>query len=356
MTYSRRETMCAVAAVLAASLGLSVAACTPATTDDLPVGAAGSPPASSGGSGSSGSPAVTAGTGNAVGGDTGTAAGAPAQAGTGPIGTGGATASAGAPATGSGGTVAAGGAPAASGGSPPASGGSGGAAPAASGCNWVKGANNLWTMNPAVADKQVLFDGTDMSKWHRLNQPTTAAQWKVVAGGAMEVVPQATPTNIQSNAKFDDVCLHVEYWTPAYPSGPDIQKQGNSGVYLKSAYEMQVLDTSLLGPLYDGCGAVYKVKAPLVVACTAHETWNTYEIEFKGSVWNTAMPPAKTKNALFVQVALNGQLVQQNVTLNPAGGFTEAGIPDIAGPQPIALQDHRDYVKFRNIWATVPRY
>jgi hypothetical protein len=44
------------------------------------------------------------------------------------------------------------------------------------------------------------------------------------------------------------------------------------------------------------------------------------------------------------------------VTLNPALGYTEAGIPDAPGPQPIALQDHRDLVSFRNIWVTIPHY
>jgi AhpD family alkylhydroperoxidase len=46
-------------------------------------------------------------------------------------------------------------------------------------------------------------------------------------------------------------------------------------------------------------------------------------------------------------VALNGKLVQLNVALNPAGGFTQAGIPDVAGPQPLGLQDHLDLVSFR---------
>jgi hypothetical protein len=212
-------------------------------------------------------------------------------------------------------------------------------------------------MNSPSADKQVIFDGASLSSWHRLNEPSTPAQWKVLPPNVMEVVPDANkPTNIQSNAKFEDVCLHVEYWTPAFVSGVDVQKQGNSGVFLKSAYELQVLDTSMLGPMIDGCGAVYKVSPPLVVACTQHETWNTYEIEFRGSVWSAATPPVKTKNAVFAQVVLNGKLVQQNVSLNPPGGFTEAGIPDAAGPQPIALQDHREPVRYRNIWAAVPKY
>jgi Domain of Unknown Function (DUF1080) len=342
MTYVRGENLRALAVALASCWTLCEAACTPATPDEpLPVPASGGAVAEAG-AGSSGGPVASAGAGNGVGGESNLGGSPPGSAG----------------AMEAGGALATGGDAPAGAGAPGAAGGSGtaGAAATASGCNWLKAADNTWSMNAPAADKVVLFDGTDLSKWHRLNQPTTPAQWKVLPGGMMEVVPQPTPTNIQSNAKFEDVCLHVEYWTPAYTSGVGVQMQGNSGVYLKSAYEMQVLDTSMLGKLIDGCGAVYKVSPPLVVACTQHETWNTYEIEFKGSVWDTSSPPSKTKNAIFVQVALNGQLVQQNVTLNPPGGFTEAGIPDVAGPQPIALQDHRDYVRYRNIWATVPHY
>ena len=339
------EMMC----VLSVCIGLSFnqLACTPATPDEplpaAPTGGAGPSLA-----GSSGGPAASAGAANQAG-----SGGDPSQGGSAQSG-GGLVEAGGTPSVGGGGAGAAGagGAVGLAGASQAGSGG----AISASGCNWVKGSDNKWSMNAATADKVVLFDGTNLSQWHRLNQPNTAAQWQVLPGGILEVAPQPTPTNIQSNAKFEDVCLHVEYWTPAYPSGASVQMQGNSGVYLKSAYEMQVLDTSMLGKLIDGCGAVYKVSPPLVVACTQHETWNTYEIEFKGSVWDTSAPPNKTKNATFVQVALNGQLVQQNVSLNPPGGFTEAGIPDVAGPQPIALQDHRDFVRYRNIWATVPHY
>jgi hypothetical protein len=83
-------------------------------------------------------------------------------------------------------------------------------------------------------------------------------------------------------------------------------------------------------------------------------TWNTYEIEFQGSVWDTT--GKKTKDAVMVRVALNGKLVQLNVDLNPPGGFTQAGIADAPGPQPLGLQDHLDLVQFRNIWATIPKY
>ena len=317
------------------------AACTPAT-EDFPLAMGGT--ATGGEPQGSAGMSTSAGTGSA---QSGAASGGSTGAHSNPN-TGGAAGSSSAPSAGG----ASGGSDAGTAGSP-ASGGSGGAPASAVGCGWTQGAGDTWTMNPPAADRVVLFDGKDLSKWHKLNEPNTPAQWQVLASGVMEVVPQTTPTNIQSNATFDDVCLHVEYKTPRFSSGVDVQKQGNSGVYLKSAYEMQILDTHADAAFNQGCGAVYLVSAPKVVACNQFEVWNTYEIEFKSSGWQGT---TKTKNAVFAKVTLNGKLVQENVSLNPPGGYTEAGIPDKAGPQPVALQDHRELVQFKNIWAAVPHY
>ncbi len=289
-------------------------------------------------------------TGSTTGGNSGSTGGSTGMAGSGATGSGGTTGAGGTSTggtTGTGGTVVTG------------TGGSGGNPGAGSGCNWVHDTtNDTWSFNPPAADKVVLFDGTTLSGWHKLNMPGTPVGWMLNSSEkTMQVVPSGTgqATQIQSNMKFDDVCVHVEYLTPSFPSTTtDVQKQGNSGVYLKSAYEMQILDTHNSPPLIDGCGAVYKVQAPLVVACNQYLVWNTYEIEFKSSVWDTSSPPKKIKDAVFVQVALNGKIVQRNVSLNPPNGFTQAGIADAAGPQPLGLQDHLDLVKFRNIWVTIP--
>jgi hypothetical protein len=348
-------------------LGLTVVAtaCTPATPDTTPVTGAGGSAAGSttgagtGGSGASGAsvgtssggsmaPGGSPGDGN--GGSPSSGAGGLAVSGSGgssPVGSGGTSA------TGLGGSVGAGGSPAVGAGGTVGAGGA-----AATGCNWVQNADGTWAFGtPAPADKIVLFDGTTLAGWHKENMPGVPIGWMLVAGGAMQVVPSGTgqATEVQSDMKFSDLCVHVEYMTPVFPSSTtDTQKQGNSGVYLRSAYEMQILDTSKDGPLDDGCGAVYKVAAPLVVACYQYLIWNTYEIEFKSSVWDAT--GKKTKDAVMVKVALNGKIVQLNIDLNPTGGTTQAGVPDAPGPQPLGLQDHLDLVQFRNIWVTIPKY
>jgi 3-keto-disaccharide hydrolase len=339
--------------LLACGLTVAAAACTPATPDSV-LGATGGSTALPDGGGlvsSVGSAGVTGsgagGAGHASGGVFGGGAGGTVSTGPGGSKVSGAGGAAGA-AGGSVGTIGSGGSPAA--------GGAGGGA--ATGCNWVHdAATDTWAFNPAPADKIVLFDGTTTAGWHQENMPGTPIIWKLVSGGAMQVVTPGgakAATMIQSDMTFDDVCVHVEYmtpiWTPSNP--PNVQNQGNSGVYLKSAYEMQILDTSKLAPLDDGCGAVYKIAAPLVVACTQYLTWNTYEIEFQTSVWNSA--GVKTKNAVMVRVALNGKIVQLNVDL-PTNA-TADGVDDSPGPKPLGLQDHLQPVQFRNIWATIPKY
>lgn len=233
------------------------------------------------------------------------------------------------------------------------------------GCNWLDDpvAKTSKFAPPAPAEKIVLFDGTTKDGWHTLPDAKGATKpidWVLdTTAGTLTVKPNSTmmAVIVQSAMAFEDLCVHVEYLTPD-PStyrngGTDLQTHGNSGVYLKGAYEMQILDTFGMAVADDRCGAIYKLNAPLVSACLQHGNWNTYEIEFKSSVWNGT---TKTKPAQYVKVALNGTVVQQNFVLTPAAGYTQAGIPDAPGPQPLGLQDHLDPVKFRNIWVTVPKY
>jgi hypothetical protein len=225
-----------------------------------------------------------------------------------------------------------------------------------SGCNWIQNADGTWMFDPAAPNKIVIFDGSSLADFHKENQPGVAIDWTLNADGTMTVLPSGTGVAVlvQTNQKFNDLCVHVEYQTPMYPSSVTGQQRGNSGVYCKSAYEMQILDSYGDAPENDTCGAVYSIAKPLVVACNMELVWNTYEIEFKGSVWNDA--GVKTQDAEYVKCALNGQIVQLAVDLDPPAGYTPAGIPDVPGPQPLGLQDHLCYVSFRNIWVREPQY
>jgi hypothetical protein len=231
-----------------------------------------------------------------------------------------------------------------SGGASGAGGGAGGASAGTAGGSSVKGCN--WAGSEG---KTVLFDGTSLDQW-QATSGGKAAPWRLdAAEKVVEVVPGQG--NIQSKAEFESLCLHIEYLTPMYPPSVTGQERGNSGIYLKRSYEMQVLDSAGQPAAINTCGAVYGVRAPLVVACNEQLVWNTYEIEFKASAWTGN---DKTSNAVIVSATLNGQLVQQNVELDL--NSTEAGQPDAPGPRPLMLQDHNNPVRFRNIWVKVPSY
>ena len=199
------------------------------------------------------------------------------------------------------------------------------------------------TPGRAPSDATVLFDGKDLSNWtHKNGKP---AKWKV-ENGYMQVVPDAG--YLYTRASFGDCQLHVEFSEPVPASG-DGQDRGNSGVYLMGLYEVQVLDSYQNKTYADGqAAAIYGQYPPLVNAARPPGEWQTYDIIFHG--------PRFTKDSRLLHPAHmtvfhNGVLVQDNVILT---GPTEHGKRPPYKPQPeklpLALQDHGDPVRFRNIW------
>ncbi|MHC4912862.1 MAG: 3-keto-disaccharide hydrolase, partial [Planctomycetota bacterium] len=90
----------------------------------------------------------------------------------------------------------------------------------------------------APSDAIVLFDGKDLSEWESAKDGGRA-KWKV-EDGYMEVVKETGA--IRTKRAFGSCQLHVEWASPAKVSGKS-QDSGNSGVYLMSKYEVQVLNT-----------------------------------------------------------------------------------------------------------------
>ena len=197
---------------------------------------------------------------------------------------------------------------------------------------------------PAPSDAVVLFGGKDLSKW-RVHEKGTPAAWRI-EGDAMVVA--ANSGTLESLEKFGDVQLHVEFATPAKVEG-NSQQRGNSGVFLMSRYEIQILD-SFENPTYpDGqAGAIYGQFPPLVNASRRPGEWQTFDIvftapRFKG---NALASPAR------VTVVHNGVLVQDNQTLIGATKHRVVGTYEPNGEaEPILLQDHGNPIRFRSIWA-----
>ena len=105
------------------------------------------------------------------------------------------------------------------------------------------------------------------------------AAWKV-ENGYMEVV--AKTGNISTRDSFGDCQLHVEFSEPT-PADGESQERGNSGVFLMSTYEVQVLDSYENKTYADGqAGAVYGQYPPLVNASRPPGHWQTYDVIFHG--------------------------------------------------------------------------
>ncbi len=199
------------------------------------------------------------------------------------------------------------------------------------------------TPGKAPSDAVVLFDGKNLSEW--LDKDGGPAKWKV-ENGYFEVVPKTG--YIHTKRAFGDCQLHVEFSEPVPPKG-ESQERGNSGVFLMGLYEIQVLDSYENKTYADGqAAAVYGQYPPLVNASRPPGQWQTYDVVFHGPRFDQS---GKLLRPARVTVFHNGVLVQDSVELT---GPTEHGErpPYKAGPEklPLALQDHGDPVRFRNIW------
>jgi hypothetical protein len=186
------------------------------------------------------------------------------------------------------------------------------------------------------------FDGRDLSEWRgKDGEP----QWEASAGAF--TVTSGTG-DLYTKRRFGDVQLHLEWRSPDEIVGEG-QGRGNSGVFLMSRYELQVLDSYENRTYSNGqAGSIYKQYIPLVNASRPPGQWQSYDIIF-------AAPRFRSDGTLerpaMMTVLHNGILIQNHVTLK--GPTLYIGEPAYeAHPQkaPLMLQDHGNPVSFRKIW------
>lgn len=195
----------------------------------------------------------------------------------------------------------------------------------------------------APSDAIVLFNGTGLSEWR--NRQGNAAGW-VVRNGAMEAVAGAG--YVYTRREFGDVQLHVE-WAAPTPTQDSGQGRGNSGVFLMGEYELQVLDSYHNDTYPDGqAGAAYGQYPPLVNASLPPGEWQSYDIVFRRPRFGSAgrlLAPAT------ISALQNGILIQDHVALWGPTEWLQADHYDPSRTHgPIALQDHGNPVRYRNIW------
>jgi Domain of Unknown Function (DUF1080) len=173
----------------------------------------------------------------------------------------------------------------------------------------------------------VLFDGGDTG---RLEKARTTPEGLLQEGAQF-----ATPCR--------DLTLHLEFLLPYMPHASG-QGRSNSGVYLQSRYEVQILDSFALEGVENECGALYRQRRPNVNMCYPPLAWQTYDVDFTSPRFDK--DGNKYRNAR-ITVRHNGVVVHDNVEVyaKTGGGSTEG--PDLL---PTKLQDHGNPVRFRNVW------
>ncbi|QEG02255.1 hypothetical protein Mal15_63410 [Stieleria maiorica] len=146
-----------------------------------------------------------------------------------------------------------------------------------------------------------------------------------------------------SKQKFGDHTMHLEFRTPYKPSGRG-QGRGNSGVYVQSRYEIQVLDSFGLAGKSNECGGIYKIAEPRVNMCLPPLQWQTYDIDFTAARYDDE--GNKTANAR-VTVKHNGVVIHDDLELPQ---HTPGRHQEGPGPDSLYLQGHGNPVYYRNIW------
>lgn len=179
----------------------------------------------------------------------------------------------------------------------------------------------------APPEAVVIFDGKETDE---LKDP------KITEDGLLEVGTQFVNT-------WRDYTLHLEFRLPFMPTARG-QGRANSGVYLQSRYEVQILDSFGLEGKFNECGSLYRSRAPDLNMCLPPLQWQTYDICFRAPRFDDE--GAKTENARL-SVWHNGTLIHDNIEVENKTG---AGAAEGPKPLPIKLQNHSNPVLFRNIW------
>lgn len=171
-----------------------------------------------------------------------------------------------------------------------------------------------------------LFNGTDLSGWKTFGGGPSG--WKVANGLMVNEAPQEpgkhkSYANIKTEREFEDFNLKLEFNVP---------QNGNSGIYLRGIYEVQVADS--YGHKNDphNCGALYSRILPGENASKPAGEWQTYDI---------------TLVDRHLTVILNGKKVIDNA---PVLGCTGGALwSDEFRPGPLYLQGDHTSVQYRNI-------
>jgi len=190
-----------------------------------------------------------------------------------------------------------------------------------------------------------IFNGKDLSGWHGLvKNPILRAKMTPAELAKEQVAADAKMLNnwsvkdgfVNFNGEGDNLCTAKMYGDFEMIVDWKISKNGDSGIYLRGAPQVQIWDTARVDVgAQVGSGGLYNnqknLSKPLVLADNAIGDWNTFRIKMVGE---------------RVTVFLNGILVVDNVVME---NYWDRTIP-IFAKDAIELQAHGTDLAFRNIF------
>ncbi len=174
------------------------------------------------------------------------------------------------------------------------------------------------------ADPIQLVNGKDLTGW-TLTNPSAKNGWTVKDGNLTNEAPRQGGAygNLRTEAEFEDFNLTLEVRVPA---------GGNSGVYLRGIYEVQVEDSYGKGLDSHHMGALYSRITPSTSAEKPAGEWQSMDI---------------TLVDRHLTVILNGtKIIDNQPVLGCTGGALTS---DEFKPGPIYLQGDHGSVEYRNI-------
>lgn len=179
-----------------------------------------------------------------------------------------------------------------------------------------------------------LFDGKDLRGWKPIENVENN-KWVARDGELVNDNPEVPgqkmrpAANLMTTEKFQDFKLHIEVNCP---------EGGNSGIYLRGRYELQVGTEGGKLPSHE-MGAIYSWYPPPAGSQNDLGKWTSFDVTLVGR---------------HVTVLRNGRMYHDNVELpGPTGGALDS---NEAEPGPFYLQgDHHGVIRYRNITISVPK-
>lgn len=165
----------------------------------------------------------------------------------------------------------------------------------------------------------------DLSNWKQRFSDDPSG-WEVENGIISNTPPSV---DLVTKDRYTDFMLHAEWRVP---------EKGNSGIYLRGRYEVQILDDHEKEPGDRSTGSIYGYLKPSQKMTKPVGEWNSYDITFIGR---------------WVTIVFNGEtIIDRQEIPGLTGGALDSNEGD---PGPIMLQGDHRAVEYRNLVLTPSR-